>query len=236
MENQQRTNFSSPSDVTEASACTNCKVTALPLLKLHRDVVKSVTSEKIVSVPFAKSRGKLISRKCAKIIDQSGRVGPIGKILQNEILAEYPAEFLDGQSLRPVCPNFSKMNREQQLQAWTWLWMVLANEESNCEPDTFHPYQGWGTTEGWGLYAAEYNPLRRLFRGFKCIGDIRQVDLQVKCAVSTMAKMQFGRGQKVLDDDSYWGPIRRYKKQIQPNMSLHKACFAKEEVHREKPI
>lgn len=193
--------------------------------------VPKVRSEK-ARVSF-RTRGKLIAEQCRqRFVDEHGDLGSEGRRLTQLMASErYRARFLNGRSLRAVCPRFSPLwSEELQLRAWTWFWMVLANEESGCEPRTFHPThtksgRRINPKPGYGLYAAELYGEHRNWRGPMCRGNISQVETQLTCAVDTMAATQLSRGRGVRWVGSYWGPIRRASRQIKPNMEGFKACF-----------
>ena len=119
-----------------------------------------------------------------------------------------------------------------KIKAWTWFWMVLANEESDCNVNKYHPThlpngRRLNPTEGWGMFAAELSSYKRATRPM-CSGDIKTAKIQMSCAVGTMADTQLSKGRGVLfTNGSYWGPIRRYTSQIAPNMRGFKACYSR---------
>lgn len=209
---------------SEAAHCRGCSHSRRPRLHDYRAVVHAARRVGGNSL-FPQSRGKFIPNKCARIMDPKGNLGDIGELIAREITTRYSKQYLDGRSLSRVCPRFGEMSANEQLKAWLWFWMVLANEEATCEPNTYHAYQGWGTTVGWGLFAAEKYQVQRLFRGTRCLGNIENVEVQVSCAVATMSDRQLDNGQGVLSTESYWGPIRMARQKIKPNMSLYTPCF-----------
>jgi hypothetical protein len=109
--------------------------------------------------------------------------------------------------------------------------MVLANEERDCAAHLSHPMNDPRTGRminprpAFGMWAIETYPQK--WRGPMCTnGAVRDVQTQVNCAVHTMADIHIRkRGLSAYDPLSYWGPVRRYQKQILPNMRLHKPCY-----------
>jgi hypothetical protein len=209
-----------PDRTTEAAACTDCRKAAPDNSKLgiYRRVIARVGGQ----VLYGRTRGKPISRACTRIIDGRGNVGDLGRELAGTMLDYYPQYYLDGNSLAEVCPRFGRLSNDDKVKAWLWFWMVLANDESSCEPNTYHRNS---LVPGWGLFAAELSPAYRRQRGMMCRGNIKASSTQIHCAVSTMVNIQLSRGLGVLDRGSYWEGSRRPGRSISPNMHLFGKCF-----------
>lgn len=180
--------------------------------------------------------GKKMNLQCRSIIDQDYVPGSTGELLLNYMRQQpYASTFFNSSSgLREFCPKFGNLSRVNQERAWLWFWAVLANEESGCNPNKYHPTHvkkrngkliRINNKEGWGLFAAELHPGDRNWRGRMCRGNIKTVSLQVSCAVHTMHDMQLTRGRGAQYSSSYWGPVRRSSKQIGPNMKGFSPCF-----------
>lgn len=154
-------------------------------------------------------------------------------------MSPYRDAYLDNESLAAYCPNFKNLNRAEKLRAWTWFWMVLANEESTCSSEALHPTHAkvngrWvrlNPRVGYGLFAAEFYGGDRRWRGPACEGNIKDRSLQVRCAVDTMYSRHLEKGS-LSDESSYWGPIRRDTRQIKPNMKLFEPCFKRTRAPR----
>ncbi len=192
---------------------------------------KPVTRYRPTVLSF-RTKGKPLGPACrSQFIKANGEFGAIGRKIATLIKSPaYKDKFFSGRSLRAFCPRFSKLSEGQQTQAWVWFWMVLANEESTCNvhlPHKTHLPNGkrLNPKPGYGLYAAELYPQHRNWRGKMCQGNIKTADVQVNCAVHTMASTQLSRKRGVRWTGSYWGPIRRAGRQIMPNMEGFKSCF-----------
>jgi len=223
-------------DVTEGTVsgtCTNCR--RPPSVTAGREMVRvagtAAGADRRTAVSF-RTRGKPLGLSCRRqFVSSEGTYGPLGRKIAGLISSSaYSARYLHSHSLKAVCPKFGALDNAQKTKAWVWFWMVLANEESTCNVNLKHAThfpdgRRLNPKPGFGLYAAELHLQHRSWRGPMCRGNIRSADTQINCAVHTMADLQLRRGTGVLSSNSYWGPVRRYHRQILPNMRGFSACF-----------
>lgn len=176
-----------------------------------------------------------MSRSCSALMDSTGHLGASGRSIFS-IMAEakYSRYFTANNSLGSFCPNFNNLSDSQKLQAWTWFWTALANEESSCIVNRKHAttYRGrdgrvhvLNPREGYGLWALERDRNIRRHRGAAC-RNIGTTEGQARCAIDIMVKRQLSHGRTAgVTPKSYWGPIRRGKSQLMPHMRRMKLCF-----------
>lgn len=178
-----------------------------------------------------------VSRACSKLMDSSGHLGPTGKnIFSIMAEAKYARYFTSNNSLGGFCKNFNNLTDAQKLQAWTWFWTALAQEESGCienrkHETTYIGYDGLTHTlnryEGHGLWTLERNPnvRRRNKRGAAC-EKIKTAEDQARCSIDIMVKTQLAKGRPArIRSESYWGPIHYGEKKLMPHMRRLKTCF-----------
>lgn len=177
---------------------------------------------------------KPLVKACTKFIKEDGGYGVWGKEVNKQMnREEFKEAYLKDKSLKAYCPNFPVLSDQEKLHAWTWFWMVLANQESTCDANEYHPThvkikgkrKRINNKEGWGLFAGELHGGDRDWRGENCEGNMKDVKVQVSCAVSTMFDQQLNKGRGARTMSSYWGPIQR--NEVLANMTLFKACFEK---------
>jgi hypothetical protein len=224
-------------EITEAEHCAKCEAVK-PAVKPKPIKVKPVAVPKppnpvtAVHVSFHNRGGKGIDLRCRSFIDGYGNYGSYGKEISSFMSNNFAKRFYTkSNSLSELCPNFNRFDDDLKLKAWTWFWMVLANEESDCNVNKYHPThlrsgRRLNPTEGWGMWAAELSSTKRKSRPM-CSGNIKTAKVQIMCAVGTMADTQLSKGTGVLHRGSYWGPVRRYASQIAPNMKGFKPCFSR---------
>lgn len=172
---------------------------------------------------------------CSKLVNSNGEVGPIGQSLES-IMAEpkYKAAFTRNNALGQFCPKFNQLTPEQKIEAWTWFWTGLAQEESSCNPTKEHAttyvgsdgkYHTLNPREGYGLWALERDRNVRRWRGAAC-SNIGTPAGQARCAIDIMLDTQLKRGLTAgVNQSSYWGPVRRGTTQIVPHMRRLKLCY-----------
>lgn len=204
----------------------------------YRDVTRVAGRSEInsSSISFF-NRGKTLVNSCRGFINSNGELGEYGQEMADLMTSRrYSSQYLRDGALSDICPKFNKFDDDTRIKAWVWFWMVLANEESTCNVDKYHATHArtrsgrvfrLNPREGWGMFAADLHPGDRNWRGAACQGNIRRFEVQASCAVHTMSVMQLELGTGVLGrgDKRYWGPVRRYGRQIMPNMRGFKACF-----------
>ncbi len=174
--------------------------------------------------------------RCAFLMDDNGKMGEYGKSVFN-IMSEdqYRPQFTKQNALGSYCPKFNSLSDTQKLQAWTWFWTALAQEEASCIVNAHH-----GTTyttksgetrilnprEGYGLWAMERDRNVRRSRGAAC-DSIGTVAGQARCSIDIMVKRQLAIGEAASSKGGYWGPIRRESKdhQLMPHMRRLSLCF-----------
>ncbi len=220
-------------DETEAKACIACnkpKPAITP--KIEAPPVPKMDVGDQVSVTFRiRGRNKPLDPRCRRFLDENGNYGDYGRAisaLMNTSL--YNRYYTSRNSLSQICPKFATLNDAQKTKAWTWFWMVLANEESDCNVNKSHGThfpngRRMNPTLGWGMFAGELFDAKRAWRGRMCQGSMKASAVQIRCAVATMSDTQLSEGRGVLSSESYWGPVRRYPRQIVPNMRGFKSCF-----------
>lgn len=193
------------------------------------------------------TRGAIqMNPRCATFINRHGEFGRLGKKAMS-IMSQpkYIDLFTKNNALGDYCPRFNQLADSEKLQAWTWYWGSLANEETQCLIDIVHQTHTktgarLNPTVGYGLFAAEKDDYYRVVtqgRGRAC-KDIKTGEGQLLCAIDTMAMRTLDRGRNARNDGSiYWGPSRPYKcdkkgrckdrglKQMMPHMKRFKACF-----------
>jgi hypothetical protein len=180
-------------------------------------------------------RGHKMAPSCKALMNSNGELGSTGHSIFS-IMSErkYSRYYTEDNSLGHFCPKFNRLTDSQRLQAWTWFWSALAQEESSCIEKKKHAtvYQGRdGRThvlnprEGYGLWALEKDRNIRRSRGSACM-NISTAAGQARCAIDIMTKRQLSRGRTAGNDKfSYWGPVRRGYNQIIPHMRRLKLCF-----------
>lgn len=216
-------------EFTEAEHCTKCEAERpVPVKPIAPRPTKRVT---VTRVSFLNRGGKGIDLRCRSFIDGYGNYGKYGHTIASLMSGSLKRFYTRSNALSEICPNFNRFDDDLKIKAWTWFWMVLANEESDCNVNKYHPThlsngQRLNPTKGWGMWAAELSSYMRGTRPM-CSGDIKTSRVQMTCAVATMANTQLSRGRGVLYRGSYWGPVRRYASQIAPNMKGFKACFSR---------
>lgn len=237
--------------VVEAKApCTHCGSIRVqpvkPIIVPKPAIPRPPAPIPSLRVSFNNSGGKAINSQCRKFIDGNGNYGEFGQQISKLMANNFGHKhFTHPKSLKAFCPNFDKFeNDEIKLKAWTWFWMVLANEESDCTVKylhTTHTKSGRriNPVQGYGLFAAELSPSMRAARPM-CSGDITTAKVQIMCAVGTMVDTALGKGFGVFRPDGYWGPtkasvrwserhqknMKRHDFQIKPNMRGFKPCFS----------
>lgn len=193
------------------------------------------------------TRGAIsMNPRCAIFINREGEFGRLGKKAMS-IMSQpkYIDLFTKNNALGDYCPRFNQFTASEKLQAWTWFWGSLANEETQCVIDIVHRTHTksgarLNPTVGYGLFAAEKDDHYRVVtqkRGRAC-KDIRTGEGQLLCAIDTMASRTLAKGRNARNDGStYWGPSRPYKcdrrgrckdrglLQMMPHMKRFKACF-----------
>lgn len=186
-----------------------------------------------VRVSFNNPGGKEINLSCRSFMDGYGNYGEHGRMISSLMTNNFANKYYTNKnSLKAFCPNFDKFeSNELKIKAWTWFWMVLANEESDCTVKYAHATHTRSGVRinprpGYGMFAAELSSSLRDARPM-CSGDIKTAKVQIMCAVGTMVDTQLSKGLGVYREDGYWGPARRYKKQILPNMRGFKPCFSR---------
>jgi hypothetical protein len=189
-----------------------------------------------------------MNQRCSMFIDRNGKFGRLGnKAMDMMAEQKYIQLFTNSNALGDYCPKFNSLSNAEKLQAWTWYWTSLANEETQCVVDIEHPeFDKKGNRinnrPGWGLFAAEKRDKDRAFRGAPC-RDIKTDVGQLRCAIDTMATYTLGEGQNAHNDKgTYWGPTQPYMcvknkktgkvkcgdrgaRQIMPHMKRFQACF-----------
>jgi hypothetical protein len=165
---------------------------------------------------------------------QTGELGAWGQSVAS-ILREpkYFAAFTGDGSLGRFCPRFAELSQAQRIRAWVWFWTVLANEESSCDRDLYHPTHYpdgriLNPNEAHGLWAVELRASVRRSngRGPAC-NEISSVEGQARCAIDMAYALQLRRGRPISTKYTrqYWGPINRQERQILPNMQRYTPCF-----------
>jgi hypothetical protein len=175
-----------------------------------------------------------LARSCFNFIDRDGRLGGWGKILYTRMLQpNYLHTFTNPRALTKACPRFAQLTDRQKLKAWVWFYAALAHEESSCDPDKFHPthievgqddFRRLNPTAGHGLWALEKMFAYRESRGPAC-ADISTVEGQAACAIDIMHKRHLKKSGRAIVSGSYWGPVRRYTRQMSHHMRRFENCF-----------
>ncbi len=178
-----------------------------------------------------------LAGQCSQLVSPDGRLGSLGKSIYSTMAeAKYSKYFTANGSLGSFCPNFNHLQPAQRLQAWTWFWTSLANEESGCTVNKIHPTtirdrRGRLITinprAGYGLWAMEKDRNIRRGRGAAC-DDISSGAGQARCAIDIMVDTQLSEGKPAsVTHGSYWGPIHRGRAQIIPHMKKLALCYPK---------
>jgi hypothetical protein len=172
---------------------------------------------------------KQISSRCEPLMDSEGNRGEWGDALHGIMSSPpYVSAFTNPTPIQSLCPQASKMNQEEILNFWVWLWTALAQEESSCRLNQHHATHASGRRinhrEGHGLWTMEKSKIIRRSRGPAC-AKIEDFEGQALCSVDIMFKTQLDRARPITWSGSYWGPLRRYKKQMKPHMARFKRCF-----------
>lgn len=84
--------------------------------------------------------------RCDNFIDENGEFGPYGEILRDTIYYitnQYPSrkvsllldpDLVTGvRGLKELCPNFSRLNEDERVHFWVWVFAAIAWHESKCE-------------------------------------------------------------------------------------------------------
>jgi hypothetical protein len=162
-------------------------------------------------------------------------LGEGGKSLMS-IMSEnqYAKYYTQSNALGSYCPKFNGLSQTQKLEAWTWFWTALAQEEASCRVDLVHKtsYTKNGREiilnprEGYGLWAMERDPNIRRSRGAAC-KSLKNIDGQARCSIDIMVKTQLSKGAPASGRIGYWGPVRREYKdhQLMPHMRRFSLCF-----------
>ena len=173
--------------------------------------------------------------RCNNIMSNDGTIGEYGQLLlnamkrskygvgENNIFLKANAGQVTGRNILPLCPKFNQLDTDSKWKVRLRMWAALGDEESDCNPNV--PHGQFATVNGrrvrlnpkagWGMFAAELHAADRNWRGSDCQGNIKDVRVQITCAVDTVARVN---GQ-------YFGPLNRYKTQILPKMKRIKECF-----------
>lgn len=186
-------------------------------------------------VQISRARTKGMDAACSAIMSQSGQTGSTGRALMSIMSQpEYKSYFMRNDSMGRFCPKFRYLTPSQKLQAWTWFWTSLAQEESSCNPQLRHPTHirdrsgRWtvlNPREGYGLWAMEKDANVRRGRGAPC-SNISTAEGQARCSVEIMVNTQLAKGRSVdVRSGSYWGPVMRGDAQILPHMRRLSSCF-----------
>lgn len=173
--------------------------------------------------------------RCATFMNRDGKFGELGKQAMN-IMSEprYVDFFTKPKALGKFCPQFDTFSDSEKLQAWTWFWASLANEETQCVQEITHPTHVTrrgrririNPQSGYGFFALEKSAATRARRGSACRTIIGSGVGQLRCAIDIMKQTTLDDGQTASgDSNSYWGPVRRGNTQILPHMKRFKACF-----------
>jgi hypothetical protein len=87
----------------------------------------------------AASAGNKFSPNCQAFIGASGEYGEWGRIIENELKnSDHLSIFLSDQAgqvrnMDRICPNFTRLSREQKIRFWVWAFMSIAQVESTCQ-------------------------------------------------------------------------------------------------------
>jgi len=173
--------------------------------------------------------------RCSALMDSNGKLGEGGRSLMS-IMSEsqYVDYYTRSNSLGAFCPKFNELSKPQKLEAWTWFWTALAQEEASCRVNLVHgtSYMKNGKMivlnprEGYGLWALERDRNIRRSRGAAC-SNIGNIDGQARCSIDIMVKTQLSKGASASTQMGYWGPVRRESKdhQLMPHMRRFSLCF-----------
>lgn len=212
-----------PSSTVPASPCGTCgEIANLPV--------------RIGPVPSAREGGRPMASLCSSIMGSDGRLGSTGQAIVG-IMSEprYRQSFTAPNALGALCPRFNHLSEAQRLQAFTWMWTSLAQEESGCRSDVEHPTHVTNRRGqrrqinhfvGYGMYAAEKDRNVRLVlqrRGQAC-ADISTPAGQARCAIDTIYSRQLRNGGTATSR-SYFGPINRRDAEMMPHMRRFSLCF-----------
>jgi hypothetical protein len=175
------------------------------------DDVNENISGKNVASGLIFDGGALLPKACHDIVDNHGRVGPVGELLLKSMFrSKYGAGdnniFLKDtimgsyQQGRPygICPGFAKMDRQQKASSLLVLFAALAFKEGSCSKVNDH----MAIQRAYGRWSAEKSAASRSLRGEDCLGDIRTDKVQVNCAVDTIAA--YGK-QGLMDGNDFMG-------------------------------
>ena len=193
--------------------------------------MRSERSEQITILRQTSNRG--ISKACFhNFMTSKGDYRQWGLKIKDKISEEpYHKTFIRGNAMTDMCPRFRSLTDEQKKKVWTFFWMALAQEESSCKATVTHrTHTNKGRRInprlGYGLWAMEYYQRDRAFRGRPCSDrSISSVEAQIACSVDIMHDTQLRKGRGLYTKKSYWGPVRRYRKQLRPHMRRVKECW-----------
>jgi hypothetical protein len=208
------------------------------------EVIRNTGTPPCVECSLANEAGQSISLRrptkgmdpaCDMMMNAQGKMGPAGRAVYS-IMSEpsYRSFYLRGDSLGGFCPKFKNLTSAQKLEAWTWFWTALGQEESSCNPKLRHPttYRDsrgrmsiLNPREGYGMWAMEKDANVRASRGTAC-SNIGSVEGQARCSIDIMTRTQLARGREAdVRVGSYWGPVMRGNSQIMPHMRRLNLCF-----------
>jgi hypothetical protein len=199
---------------------------------------------------FVLPSSKPMQAACNRVMSSDGRVWAMGRMLQRLMYSNsaYRAAFMNDRALGAVCPRFRVQdpNRTDQdrLDAWTWLFAVLANQESSCDPHAVGD-ASMNLTTPYGMWQLPIRQGNRI--GQECMGDITDINVQERCAVF-LTYFQISQYGSAVGSNTHWGPLRstvdphwryvrvgngwqkqfyydhRYHAEISPNMTKFRGC------------
>lgn len=172
---------------------------------------------------------------CSMMMSSSGQMGAVGRSVFSIMSEPQNKQFYTrSDALGGFCPKFRTLTPTERLQAWTWFWTALAQEESSCNPKLRHPTHyrdGRGRLailnprEGFGMWAMEKDANIRRNRGAAC-SNIASAEGQARCSIEIMRQTQLAKGRNAdVRSGSYWGPVMRGQSQIMPHMRRLSLCF-----------
>ena len=227
-----------------ASADTPALRNSLNSISHSNEVIRTAGNAPCVNCSLSTDEGQSLSLRrgtkdidpaCDMMMNSKGQMGLVGRSVYS-IMSEpaYRSFYLRNDALGGFCPKFRNLTSTQKLQAWTWFWTALGQEESNCNPKLRHPttyrdHRGrlaiLNPREGYGMWAMERDANVRSSRGAAC-SNIGSVDGQARCSIDIMTRTQLARGRNAdVHIGSYWGPVMRGNSQILPHMRRLNLCF-----------
>lgn len=180
-------------------------------------------------------KSRQMAPQCSMLMNSKGQLGSGGRSLFAIMSEEkYVRAYTEPNALGSYCPNFNNLSKTEKLQAWTWFWTALAQEEASCNSTKHHGRTGvkngktiiLNPTEGYGLWALERDRNMRLARGKAC-SLIGSVEGQARCSIDIMMKTKLAKGASASKASGYWGPVIRESRdhQIMPHMRRFSLCF-----------